>query len=227
MFQRWCRLKCNKLYAGGWLSVILCHNVCGSSVPPLLQQVELKYSQSKTLSASFVQIQDHWMTSQKKQTTGQIWIQHPHKIRWETQTPEKNLFISNGTLCWFYTPPFEAGDRGQWIEQKSTEVQSQWMYALLSASFASLVQSGKVRFQQKTPTIWVLTPVQSNTAGTVTEALLHIDLRSKLVQKVILTHLNGNHSEIVLSRVQFGKPLSDSLFRFSVPPGTDRIHSTF
>lgn len=191
----------------------------GPTLPKLLRDVEDKYTKAATLSADFNQLTTDAILSHKKKSSGKIYVKRPSKVRWDTQKPDPSLLVSDGKRFWFYTPPFDEGERGQVIEKKSSEIQSKLANALLSGSF-SVAKDMKI--QQKTPSTFLLIP-KPNSAGTVTQATIEVDPDKLLIQKVILDHKGGNRAEISLSQIELGKPLADDLFVFTPPPNTDRV----
>jgi outer membrane lipoprotein carrier protein len=190
-----------------------------ASLPKILQDVEAKYYKAETLSAEFSQVNDDVVLSKKKKSSGKIFIKRPSKVRWETVKPDNSLLVSDGKFYWFYTPPFDEGERGQLIEKKSSEVQSKLAHALLAGSF-SVARDMTIR--EKTPNTFLLIP-RPGSAGTVIQATIEIDPEKKLIQKVILEHKGGNRSEITLSQIELGKDLKNDLFVFQAPPNTDKI----
>ncbi len=217
MSQKWFQLKCISLFVLHPICISIL-NASASTLPPLLKAVEKNYSKSGTISAEFSQVNENPTLSQKKISSGKILIKRPNKIRWETSQPDTSLLVSNGAKFWFYNPPFEKGERGQVIERKASQVQTRLANALLSGSFS--VKDLKI--QQKGPNQFVLIPKRGS-AGTVTQATIEINTAKKQVQKVILDHQGGNHTEISLSKIELGKPLKNDLFVFQVPPNTDKI----
>lgn len=188
-------------------------------LPQLLIQVEAKYAKEQTLKAEFSQVNFSAALKQKKTVSGIIMFKRPDKIRWETKIPDPNVLVSDGKKVWFYTPPFDEGERGQLIEKKSTEVQTKLTNALLSGSFSA---AHDLKIEQKSTSHFVLYP-KTGTAGTVVRAEIDIDPERKLIHKVTLKHRDGNQSEITLSGIELGKPLEDEVFRFKAPANTDRI----
>lgn len=190
-----------------------------AKLPKLLAEVSEKYRKAGTLEAEFTQVTESSVMKQRKTTSGVLLIQRPDKVRWETLRPDKNLLVSDGRKFWFYTPPFDEGEPGQVIERKSTEVKSKLAHVLLSGSFG---QAGDLKIRQESGQRFVLTP-KPGTAGTVTEAIVEIEPRDKLIRKVILQHKDGNRAEITLSKIELGKKLDPEYFQFEAPPGTDRV----
>jgi outer membrane lipoprotein carrier protein len=190
-----------------------------TELPLLLKEVESKYTKGGTLSAHFTQINTNPNLSQKKTSQGTILVKRPSRFRWETLKPDPTLLVSDGSHFWLYTPPFDSDERGQLIEKKSSEMQSQLAQALLAGSFSS---TRDMSIQQKSPSTFLLIP-KKNTAGTITQIRLEIQPDQKLIQKVILNHQNGKSAEITLSDIVLGKAISDDVFVFTAPPNTDRI----
>ena len=225
MFQKWYLSKCIKnnsitlatLFVLGQGSLI--H---AAPLPKILQEIEKKYTASATLSADFQQEQLNKITSRTTISSGKIFVKRPSKIRWETTKPSSTLLIGNGQKYWFYTPPFDPQDKeekGQVIEKPAAQVQSKLADALISGSFS---MARDMKIQQGTPGTFTLTP-KPGSAGTVATASIVVDLKEKLIRKVILNHKGGNRAEISLSNIELGKPLAESLFVFVAPPNTDQI----
>jgi len=223
--QKWFLSKCTRFF----LVLSLTLQVSGADasqtkpqnpLPKLLQEVEANYTKSLTISADFTQVNEDAAMGKKKSSSGKIFVKRPSKIRWETIKPESNLLVSDGTRLWYYTPPFDEGERGQVVEKKSSQIQSKLANALLSGSFSV---ARDMTIKQKSPSTFLLTP-KPGTAGTVTQAAIEVDPDKKLIQKVILNHKGGNHSEISLSKIELGASLSDDLFVFHAPPNTDKVN---
>ncbi len=190
-----------------------------ANVPAELLAVEKNYLKSKTLEADFTQRDEVKLTGAKKESSGVLMIRHPDQFRWETLKPDKNLLISDGKKFWFYTPPFEAGERGQVIERKTTEVQSELANSLLAGSFSKV---HGVEIFKISPTRFRLIPAVG-VAGTVTSAELEIDPVKNVIRKLQLEHAGGNRTEITLADVKLSGKMSGAFFRFVTPPGTDVI----
>jgi outer membrane lipoprotein carrier protein len=190
-----------------------------AEVPAELLAIEKKYVAAKTLEAEFKQKDDVKMTGAKKESSGVLMIRHPNQFRWETLRPDKNLLVSDGHKFWFYTPPFEAGERGQVIERRTNEVQSELANALLAGSFSRI---RGVDIQKISPTKFRLIP-QEGVAGSVKTAELDIDPKNNVIERLELEHQGGNKTEIKLQNVKLSAKLSDSFFKFATPPGTDVV----
>ncbi len=213
MFPGWFR------YSFSSLLLLLISNA-QASLPVLLEQVQKEYQKSAGIEAEFDQLTQIKSTKSKKKAEGKIWIKHPNKLRWETISPDQNILVSDGKSFWFYTPPFEKGDRGQVIIKKTAQVQTQFLNALLSGSFD--FSKTKTQIETKAPNVFLLKP-SANTAGDVKTAEVTINETSKKIEKVVLVHLSGNETSIQLKQIKLLQKLSDSLFQFVPDRNTDQI----
>jgi outer membrane lipoprotein carrier protein len=190
-----------------------------AALPKPLLDIEKKYLAAKTLEARFSQTQFVAMTGVKKISGGIITIQHPGQFRWETLNPDKNLLVTDGKKFWFYTPPFEAGDRGQVIEKKTNEVQSELASLLLSGAFSKVKN---LKIEKVSEKIYKLTPEQG-VAGSVKTAQIVIDNQKSLIEKIHLEHDGGNQVDIELQNIKLGQKYDSGFFRFVTPSNTDVI----
>lgn len=195
-------------------------NVAG--LPPLLKSIETKYSQFGTLTAEFNEFNTNFLTKKTKKSSGHIDFKRPGKIFWQTLQPMPNLLVSDGKTFWYYTPPFDAEEPGQYWEKPAHKVQSKFAQSLLSGNFYQGVLNHTMSFEQKTPADYVILP-KKGTAGNVTNAVLHIDTQAVVIVGVDLNYTDGNKASIQLSNIQLGSSIADSHFHFNPPPKTEKL----
>ena len=194
--------------------------VSEAKLPVLLEQVQAEYKKSAGIEAQFEQITDVKATKQKKKAQGKIWIKRPSKLRWETINPDPNILISDGKTFWFYTPPFEKGERGQVMIKKTAQVQTQFLNALLSGSF----DFGKsiIAIETKSPNSFVLKP-KAGTAGDVLTAEITVNEKTAKIERVFIVHSTGNETDIKLQDIKLTNSLDEKLFRYTPDRNTDKI----
>jgi outer membrane lipoprotein carrier protein len=207
-------------FLSGILITFLVSVPCLGALPALLEKVQAEYKKTSGLEAQFDQITEIKSTKQKKIAAGRIWIKQPNKLRWETLNPDPNILVSDGKTFWFYTPPFEKGDRGQVIIKRTAQVQTQFLNALLSGSF----DFGKTKTEVETikENEFLLKP-KAGTAGDVLSAKLIIGLTSKKIEEVIIEHTSGNKTQIKLKEIHLTSGLEDKLFHFVPDRKTDKL----
>lgn len=192
------------------------------ALPLLLKAVEARYAEAATVVADFEETDLSAATNLSRKSSGTIEFKRPGRVRWETLKPDQSLLVSDGRHFWFYTPPFDSSEHGQYIEKQASQVQSRMAQALLSANFSGSEVAKTMTIRQTSPTEFTLTP-RKGAAGTVTLARIEIDPEKRLITAVHLRHEGGNRSRIDLSHIQLGSPLKDQLFKFTPPPNTDQV----
>jgi outer membrane lipoprotein carrier protein len=69
----------------------------------IVTRLEARYRAAKTLQASFLErYTDNGRLVRVE--AGTAYFRRPGKMRWEYETPEKNLFLVDGKTVWFYVP---------------------------------------------------------------------------------------------------------------------------
>lgn len=192
------------------------------ALPTVLKEIEDKYVKQSTVSADFEEINVSFLTKQSKKSFGKIEFKRPGKIYWQTVKPMPNLLVSDGALFWFYTPPFDADEKGQYWEKKTSQVQSKFAQALLAGNFSQSVAKHSMTFQQKSKTEFAIYP-KKGTAGNVTNAVLRVDPERKLIVGIDLNYTDGNKASINLTGIALGVSLPDSRFHFNPPPHTEKL----
>src|SRR5580692_8114040 len=80
--------------------------VVGSISPQaklIADKLEARYRGSRTLSATFL---ERYSENGRvvRSEAGVAYFRRPGKMRWEYESPEKNLFLVDGKTAWFYVP---------------------------------------------------------------------------------------------------------------------------
>jgi outer membrane lipoprotein carrier protein len=68
-----------------------------------IELMEARYQTARTLQVSFL---ERYMQNGKfvRAEAGEAYFLRPGKMRWDYQSPEKNIFVVDGTYTWFYSP---------------------------------------------------------------------------------------------------------------------------
>src|SRR6267142_899494 len=74
-----------------------------AEVKLLVQRMESRYRSARTLQATFL---ERYLENGNvvRVEAGIAYFRHPGKMRWEYQSPEKNVFLVDGKSAWFYVP---------------------------------------------------------------------------------------------------------------------------
>ena len=84
-------------------SLLLATVISGSELKTIVARLEAKYRSSHTLQATF---QESYSENGRlvRVEAGTVYFRRPGKMRWEYESPEKNLFLVDGKTAWFYVP---------------------------------------------------------------------------------------------------------------------------
>lgn len=190
-------------------------------VPEALQKVEARYKEAGSLQASFEQEEVSKALGDTKKSQGKIAWKAPDRLRWETETPDPNLLVSDGKTMWFYTPPFDESEKGQVIIRKAAQMKNRLIDALLAGRFSSAVKQG-LRIEGLPENTFKLLP-RKGTVGTLKVAQVKIEPEKHQIIQVSLEYRDGNRSSISLSSIELGKAIPTESFTFKVPPRTDTL----
>src|SRR6266481_1245016 len=74
-----------------------------TDVKNIVHRLETRYHSARTLQATFL---ERYVENGRVVRTeaGIAYFRRPGKMRWEYQSPEKNLFLVDGKWAWFYVP---------------------------------------------------------------------------------------------------------------------------
>ena len=150
-----------------------------------------------------------------QQSTGDLAIARPNKLRWHVTEPDEELLISDGEVLWLYSP---------FLEQVSVFDLSQ---AISQSPFMLLTSDDEL--------VWADYEINKNEQGfritprQVTNiAWLQINLAGQSIQSIVMLDSQGKRSEFKLSNFKVAGYLAPNSFHFDVPEGTDiddqRIH---
>ena len=207
-------------------SVIVSHSIAAPKIQKQSAQVadddlakmQKKYENVNSLTANFSQSQKNAALGRTKDSKGRIYIVRPNKFRWETFEPDASILTSNGKKFWFYTPPFQEGEKGQVMIRNAHDAQSKLAVDLLigGSDFKKNFDYRRIE-----PLHYRLNPLKP--AGDIDSIELFLENQTNLVYKLRLISASGNETTITLSQVELGPKLPESMFNFQVPPQTEVI----
>src|SRR5258706_12625528 len=85
------------------LSFLFLTVISSSDVKVLVARLEARYRSAGTLQATFL---ERYTENGRvvRVEAGIAYFRRPGKMRWEYESPEKNLFLVDGKSAWFYVP---------------------------------------------------------------------------------------------------------------------------
>jgi outer membrane lipoprotein carrier protein len=194
----------------------------GVSLPPaseVASRVQQRYDTIRDFTANFVHIYEGGVLRRKLTERGVVQVKKPGRMRWEYQSPEKKLFVSDGTQMYLHEVapnqvtvfPVPKGDE---------------------AATAVLFLAGKGNVTRD------FTVSHAEGGGDDTYALrltpksperdydwlvLHVDRASYQIRTLSAADAQGGRSTFEFTNIRENTGLADRAFTFTIPRGADVV----
>src|SRR5271156_6559230 len=196
----------------------------------ILRALEARYHHAQTLKAAFYErYSDAGTADSGSAESGIVYFSQPGRMRWEYESPEKKLFIVDGTNVWFYVP----ADRT--VSRAKVKESSDWRtpLALLTGksdlsklcSSIEILDPAKAQDPEDRPTAAdnsVLRCVPKRESADadqeIREVLLESDPESHLV-RLIIRQPGNLETEFRFANWQENLPIAETMFHFAPPQG--------
>ena len=193
---------------------------CAAPTPlELAQKLQARYEETKTMTADFKQSTSVPMSTRKRLGAGKVVIFKPGRIRWDYQTPDKQVLISDGKKVFMYL-----ADSAQMIVQPVSQ------YINSDVTYAFFVGTGNIVRDFK-----VLPPERQGDASLKAIKLvpktahpqvdyLHVWIDDNfMVRRLEIVDHFGSITDLAFSNIRRNEPVPPETFVFTPPPGTEII----
>jgi outer membrane lipoprotein carrier protein len=204
-----------------------------ATVAQIKSRFEQRYRNAARLQATFL---ERYTENGKiiRVEAGKAYFQRPGKMRWEYESPEKNVFLVDGKMAWFYVPADHTATRVP--AKKSTDWRTP--LALLAGEVKLSRVCSRIGFTSQPAresssdvVLYCKLPgasksreegdsgskLPSTDSGDI--AYLEIAQDSGDLVRVLVNDPGGVGIEFRFTNWQFNPQLDSSFFRFQVPPG--------
>jgi outer membrane lipoprotein carrier protein len=182
----------------------------------ILDRVEQHYT-GKSFQAEFIQESTIKAMEIIDYASGKIFVRYPGMMRWEYEKPEKQIIITDGHKLWIHRPA---------DNQVLTGSAPAFFGDGKGASFLSDIklvrQKFKISLEESKESLFYelnLQPLEKKLD--VADIRLSITKNTFNVVRIITYNTYGDENRIEFANLQFQVKLSDSLFSFEIPPGSD------
>jgi outer membrane lipoprotein carrier protein len=201
-----------------WLSMAcFIQTAEGADLDALIDRIQASYDRTAALTADFVQVATLASIDRQQTSTGRLFIEKPHFIRWEYTQPDTQTILYDGNLLRIYTP------KRRQVLQSPVDENSRSDVALLF-----LAGIGKLR------EAFVITPLDTTETknnqlrlqprsrqAAFTELHIAVNPQSYLIEKLTIYDTIGNVTDIRLQAIQTPAALPPQTFELSLPPNTE------
>lgn len=190
----------------------------------LLEQVQLRYAQIKSIAAVFSQTSYMAALEVTESSSGNVWFSKPGKMRWEYIQPDPQTFLINNATMWFYQPR-----ENQLLIDDVAEV----LISDLPVAFLLGIGNLKSQFKieqachGKHDFVFKLRPLVSSSADAMASKASQLKSFDLQVNKNFdptaakVTDISGNITTIELDEMQFDQDYNADKFLAQFPKGLD------
>ncbi len=193
----------------------------------LIERVEAYHQSLPHFEARFEQRFSPRIFGRDRVETGRLTVKRPARMRWDYEAPEPKVFVSDGNNTWFHVPADQqvvVGAFGSGGQGTDTEAGALNPLEFLTGD-ATILDHFDALLGSEPPgpglrTV-ALVPRQAN--AEITSLSLTVDADSGLIQGIESEDLEGNRTTFRFTDFRFGTSPDDSMFTFTIPPGTDVV----
>ena len=194
-------------------------------VHSIAQAVDEHYNHVRSLHAEFTEV--YRGSGMERTEAGTLWLEKggmkkPGKMRWEYRSPREKLFVSDGKDAWFYVPSDKQARRTS--ARKLDDIRSPLAFLLGKSKLEKELQGLSLApdIAPEAPGDVVLRGVPQALAERVSEILLEVTPEHKIV-RIVINEVDGSATEYRFSDQKEDEAISQGLFHFSPPAGTETI----
>ena len=182
----------------------------------ILDRVEKRYA-LPGFSARFYQTSVIKDMQIKDTALGRILVKRPDRMKWEYETPEKQIIITDGKQLWIYRPedrqviigeaPYFFGDgKGAGFLADIKHIRRQFHVSLEKTDAEG---------------VYVLKLLPEKKTLDISKIYLSISKQTFDVVEIVTFNAYGDETRISLDNFKFLRDPDDALFQFTIPDGTD------
>ena len=205
--------------------------ICLTSVPSsgqtpdlntLMDKIQQAYEHTSALTADFVQVATLTSLNRQQTSSGRVYIEKPHAIRWEYTQPDAQTILYNGATLRVYTPK-----RHQLLQSVVDENNRTNVALLFLAGIGKLRDAFEVTplSRQEAQLAYLVLVPRSSQAG-FSELHIAVNTQSFFVEKLLIHDSIGNITEIRLSSLKVHTMLPAKTFELALPPDTEILTPT-
>ena len=153
--------------------------------------------------------------------TGTLSFKRPGLVRWNTQTPERELLIVGTNIVWDYFPDEETAYK----YPVSQVLSSRTMIRFISGK-GNLDEDFKVEDQGVDQGLRKIKLIPREPEANMVLAYIWVNQDTKMLEKVFVVDFFGNGNELALEETMLNPELGEELFEFSPPEGVDVLDNT-
>ena len=189
------------------------------SLDEIINKVEKHYAVSG-FSAYFSQTSSIKAMEITDSASGRAFFKRSGKMRWEYETPDRQMIITDGKTLWVFRPD----DNQVMIGKAPSFFEGGKGYSFLSDMKVIRQKFNMVLEKETQEGFFVLKLLPREKTYDIVEIYLWISRKTFDVVRIVTYNSYGDETRIVFNNVQLKQNLDDSLFSFEVSEGVEVLH---
>lgn len=186
------------------------------SLDEIIKNVEKHYSVSG-FSARFSQTSTIKAMDITDTASGTAFFKRPGKMRWEYETPDRQMIITDGNTLWVFRPD----DNQVMIGKAPSFFKGGKGFSFLSDMKAIRQKFSMILEKETQKGFFVLKLLPKEKTYDVAEIRLTISTATFDVVGIVTYNSYGDETRIVFNNIRFNQKIDDSLFHFNIPEGME------
>jgi outer membrane lipoprotein carrier protein len=189
------------------------------SLDEVIKKVEKHYSVSG-FTAHFSQTSTIKAMEITDSASGRAFFKRSGKMRWEYETPDRQLIITDGKTLWVFRPE----DKQVMIGTAPSFFKGGKGFSFLSDMEVIRQKFSMVLEKETEEDFFVLKLLPKEKTYDVVEIYLWISRKNFDVFRILTYNSYGDETRIVFNNIQLKQELDDSLFSFEISEGMEVLH---
>ncbi len=189
----------------------------------LVDQLQAHYDALDGFEADFTQRYERKILRRTVEESGRVIVKKPGRMRWEYQTPEEKLFVTDGSRSYFYLPlenqvMISHHPRGAMGMGEGSPFELLTGRSRMTDSF--------VFFSSDVPPTRggeMLHLIPTKRHDEFEDLEIEVDPETGELLRVVLIDAQRNRTEFIFENIRKALDLPDSLFQFTIPSGVEVV----
>ena len=204
-------------------TVVPVQNVQDAELQALVTKVQAHYDALDGFEADFTQRYERRLLRKTLEESGRVIVKKPGRMRWEYQTPEVKLFVTDGSRSYFYLPMEKQvmvshHPRGAMGMGEGSPFELLVGTSRMTDSFAFFTSKQEPR---RGGVMLHLIPTKRHEGFEDVE--IEVSPETGELLRVVLIDMQRNQTEFSFENVRRNIDLPESLFRFTIPSGVNVV----
>jgi outer membrane lipoprotein carrier protein len=182
----------------------------------LATDIQKQYDSLQGFTADFMQQLKNAASGEVETRTGRIAFKQPGLIRWETETPEKELLLVGQDAVWDYFPEEKTALK----YQVSSVLSSKSLLRFISGK-ANLKEDFVIESQGTEEDLLKLKLIPKEPEPSLVLAYIWVDPTDSLLRSILILDFYGNANKLGLDNLALNPKLDAAQFVFTLPAGVE------